>query len=173
MNFEDYINVYEDFPKEGISFKDIFSLTLNPEVYQKVIDRFYELAKPLDANLIVATEARGFIFGCPLAYKMGLGLVPVRKPGKLPGEIASESYDLEYGSETLEIQKAAIKPGDRVIIVDDLIATGGTLQAMIKLIENLGGEIAGILSLIELTDFHVTDELLKDYNISTLVKYNS
>jgi len=146
MDLKENIGIYEDFPKEGISFKDINSLILNPKAFQHVIDEMAKVAKALDANIIVIPEARGYIFGTPLAYLIGAGLVPVRKPGKLPGEVSSEAYDLEYGSNIVEIQKNAIKPGDRVIIVDDLLATGGTMMAATKLIENLGGEISGIIN---------------------------
>ena len=129
-----------------------------------------KVAKALDANIIVIPEARGYIFGTPLAYLIGAGLVPVRKPGKLPGEVSSEAYDLEYGSNIVEIQKNAIKPGDRVIIVDDLLATGGTMMAATKLIENLGGEISGIITLIELTELGGRD-LLKNYFVHSIVTY--
>jgi adenine phosphoribosyltransferase len=129
-----------------------------------------KVAKALDANIIVIPEARGYIFGTPLAYLIGAGLVPVRKPGKLPGEVSSEAYDLEYGSNIVEIQKNAIKPGDRVIIVDDLLATGGTMMAATKLIENLGGEISGIITLIELTELGGRD-LLNKYFVHSIVTY--
>lgn len=170
MDLKEKIGIYEDFPKEGISFKDINSLILNPTAFQHVIDEMTKVAKTLDANLVVVPESRGYIFGTPLAYLMGAGLVPVRKPGKLPGEIHSEAYDLEYGSNTVEIQKNAIKPGDRVIIVDDLLATGGTLMATTKLIESLGGKVSGIITLIELTELGGR-ELLKDYFVHSIVTY--
>ncbi len=170
MDLKENIGIYEDFPKEGISFKDINSLILNPKAFQHVIDEMAKVAKALDANIIVIPEARGYIFGTPLAYLIGAGLVPVRKPGKLPGEVSSEAYDLEYGSNIVEIQKNAIKPGDRVIIVDDLLATGGTMMATTKLIENLGGEISGIITLIELTELGGRD-LLKNYFVHSIVTY--
>ena len=170
MDLQENIGIYEDFPKEGISFKDINSLILNPKAFQHVIDEMAKVAKALDANIIVIPEARGYIFGTPLAYLIGAGLVPVRKPGKLPGEVSSEAYDLEYGSNIVEIQKNAIKPGDRVIIVDDLLATGGTMMAATKLIENLGGEISGIITLIELTELGGRD-LLKNYFVHSIVTY--
>lgn len=170
MDLKENIGIYEDFPKEGISFKDINSLILNPTAFQHVIDEMAKVAKALDANIIVIPEARGYIFGTPLAYLIGAGLVPVRKPGKLPGEVSSEAYDLEYGSNIVEIQKNAIKPGDRVIIVDDLLATGGTMMAATKLIENLGGEISGIITLIELTELGGR-ELLKNYFVHSIVTY--
>ncbi|AWW25343.1 adenine phosphoribosyltransferase [Acetobacterium carbinolicum] len=170
MDLKENIGIYEDFPKEGISFKDINSLILNPKAFQYVIDEMAKVAKALDANIIVIPEARGYIFGTPLAYLIGAGLVPIRKPGKLPGEISSEAYDLEYGSNVVEMQKNAIKPGDRIIIVDDLLATGGTMMAATKLIENLGGEISGIITLIELTDLGGR-ELLKNYFVHSIVTY--
>ena len=170
MDLKENIGIYEDFPKEGISFKDINSLILNPKAFQHVIDEMAKVAKALDANIIVIPEARGYIFGTPLAYLIGAGLVPVRKPGKLPGEVSSEANDLEYGSNIVEIQKNAIKPGDRVIIVDDLLATGGTMMAATKLIENLGGEISGIITLIELTELGGRD-LLKNYFVHSIVTY--
>ncbi|MBC3898301.1 adenine phosphoribosyltransferase [Acetobacterium malicum] len=170
MDLKENIGIYEDFPKAGISFKDINSLILNPKAFQHVIDEMAKVAKALDANIIVIPEARGYIFGTPLAYLIGAGLVPVRKPGKLPGEVSSEAYDLEYGSNIVEIQKNAIKPGDRVIIVDDLLATGGTMMAATKLIENLGGEISGIITLIELTELGGRD-LLKNYFVHSIVTY--
>ncbi|PKM59589.1 MAG: adenine phosphoribosyltransferase [Firmicutes bacterium HGW-Firmicutes-4] len=170
MDLKENIGIYEDFPKEGISFKDINSLILNPKAFQHVIDEMAKVAKALDANIIVIPEARGYIFGTPLAYLIGAGLVPVRKPGKLPGEVSSEAYDLEYGSNIVEIQKNAIKPGDRVIIVDDLLATGGTMMAATKLIENLGGEISGIITLIELTELGGRD-LLNKYFVHSIVTY--
>ncbi|MBI4856919.1 MAG: adenine phosphoribosyltransferase [Acetobacterium sp.] len=170
MDLKENIGIYEDFPKEGISFKDINSLILNPKAFQYVIDEMTKVAKALDANIVVIPEARGYIFGTPLAYLIGAGLVPIRKPGKLPGEITSEAYDLEYGSNIVEIQRNAIKPGDRVIIVDDLLATGGTLKAATKLIENLGGEVSGIITLIELTELGGRD-LLKNYFVHSIVTY--
>ncbi|MDO9493601.1 adenine phosphoribosyltransferase [Acetobacterium sp.] len=170
MDLKENIGIYEDFPKEGISFKDINSLILNPKAFQHVIDEMAKVAKALDANIIVIPEARGYIFGTPLAYLIGAGLVPVRKPGKLPGEVSSEAYDLEYGSNIVEIQKNAIRPGDRVIIVDDLLATGGTMMAATKLIENLGGEVSGIITLIELTELGGRD-LLKKYFVHSIVTY--
>ena len=170
MDLKENIGIYEDFPKEGISFKDINSLILNPKAFQYVIDEMTKVARALDANIVVIPEARGYIFGTPLAYLIGAGLVPIRKPGKLPGEITSEAYDLEYGSNIVEIQKNAIKPGDRVIIVDDLLATGGTLKAATKLIENLGGEVSGIITLIELTELGGRD-LLNNYFVHSIVTY--
>lgn len=170
MDLKEKIEIYENFPKEGISFKNINSLILEPDAFKLVIDEMLKVAKALDANIIAIPEARGYIFGTPLAYLLGAGLVPVRKPGKLPGEVSSEEYDLEYGSNRVEIQKDAIKPGDRIIVVDDLLATGGTIMAATKLIEKLGGEISGIITLIELTDLGGR-EVLKDYFVHSLITY--
>lgn len=170
MDLKEKIEIYENFPKEGISFKDINSLILEPDAFKLVIDEMLKVAKALDANIIAIPEARGYIFGTPLAYLLGAGLVPVRKPGKLPGEVSAEDYDLEYGSNSIEIQTDAIKPGDRIIVIDDLLATGGTIMATTKLIEKLGGEISGIITLIELTDLGGR-ELLKDYFVHSLITY--
>jgi adenine phosphoribosyltransferase len=170
MELKSVIGIYEDFPKQGISFKDINSLIADPMAFKQTIDEMTKVAKALDASLIAIPESRGYIFGAPIAYQLGAGLVPVRKPGKLPGEVVSEEYDLEYGSNTIEIQKKLIKPGDRIVLVDDLLATGGTMMAAIKLIERLGGQIAGLITLIELTELGGR-ELLKDYFIHSLVTY--
>lgn len=170
MDIKSKIDIFEGFPKEGISFKDINSLIRYPEAFRFVIDEFYKIAKALDVNLVCIPEARGYIFGTPLAYLLNVGLVPVRKPGKLPGEVVAEEYDLEYGTNTVEIQKNAIKPGDRVVIIDDLLATGGTMKAAIDLVEKLGGEVCGALFLIELTELKGRENL-KDYFVSSLVQY--
>ncbi|MGL4606873.1 MAG: adenine phosphoribosyltransferase [Eubacteriaceae bacterium] len=170
MNLKELIDVYDGFPKEGISFKDINSLILKPEAFKVVIDEMLNVAKALDINRVIIPEARGYIFGTPLAYLLGAGLVPVRKPGKLPGEVVMQEYDLEYGSNIVEIQKKSISPGDRVVLVDDLLATGGTLMAAAKLVEELGGEVAGIITLIELTDLKGRD-VLKDYYVYSLISY--
>ena len=170
MGLKKEIAIYHDFPKSGISFKDINSLIANPKAFKQVIDEMITVSKALDASLIAIPEARGYIFGTPVAYSIGAGLVPIRKPGKLPGEVASEKYDLEYGSNIVEIQKNMIKSGDRIIIIDDLLATGGTMKATVNLIEKLGGQIAGLITLIELTELGGR-ELLKDYFVHTLVTY--
>ena len=170
MDIKSKIDIFEGFPKEGISFKDINSLIRDPEAFKFVSDEFHKIAKALDVNLVCIPEARGYIFGTPLAYLLNVGLVPVRKPGKLPGEVVAEEYDLEYGTNTVEIQKSAIKPGDRVVIIDDLLATGGTMKAAIDLVEKLGGEVCGALFLIELTELKGRENL-KDYFVSSLVQY--
>ena len=170
MDIKSKIDIFEGFPKEGISFKDINSLIRDPEAVKFVIDEVHKIAKALDVNLVCIPEARGYIFGTPLAYLLNVGLVPVRKPGKLPGEVVAEEYDLEYGTNTVEIQKSAIKPGDRVVIIDDLLATGGTMKAAIDLVEKLGGEVCGALFLIDLTELKGRENL-KDYFVSSLVQY--
>lgn len=147
---EDYIKSIPDFPKEGIIFRDVTSVLESEEGYSLSIDELNKFLDGEDYNLIAGTESRGFIFGAPLAYINKKGFIPVRKKGKLPRETVEATYDLEYGTATIEIHKDAIKPGDRVILVDDLIATGGTIEAAAKLIEQLGGTIVKMVFLIEL-----------------------
>lgn len=139
-----------DFPKEGILFKDITTLLKNPAALQETIKRLSDYCQGKEIEAIVGIESRGFIFGVPVAYELGLGFIPVRKPGKLPAETISESYALEYGTNTLEMHVDAIQPGQRVLIIDDLLATGGTALATCKLIERLGGAVAGLAFIIEL-----------------------
>jgi len=170
MNLKDKIRVIPDFPEKGIRFKDITTLLKDGEAFRYTIDKFVDELKDLDFDLIIGPESRGFIIGTPLAYAMKKGFVPVRKPGKLPSETIKYEYKLEYGSDSLEIHMDAIKPGQKVIIVDDLLATGGTIQSTIKLVEQLGGEIVGLLFLIELSYLNGRD-LLKDYNIISLIRY--
>ncbi|MCR2032859.1 adenine phosphoribosyltransferase [Anaerofustis stercorihominis] len=169
MDLKEKIRVIEDFPKEGISFKDITTLVKDKEALNYTINALCDLIDG-EVDLIVGPESRGFIFGTAVAYKIGAGFVPVRKPGKLPAETISYTYDLEYGTDTIEIHKDAIKKGDKVVIIDDLIATGGTLQASAKAIEMLGGEIVSIVSLMELTGLNGRDKL-KGYDVKTLVQY--
>lgn len=170
MDLKQTIRVIEDFPKEGISFKDITTLLQNGEALKYAIDEIISDLKDKDVDLIVGPEARGFLLGTPVAYGMGIGFVPVRKPGKLPWEVEGFEYDLEYGSNRLEIHKDAIKPGQKVAIVDDLLATGGTMEAAAKLIEKLGGEVVAMEFLIELEDLDGRDKLGK-YNVNSLLKY--
>lgn len=170
MNLKDYIADVPNFPKEGILFKDITPLMQNGEALKYAVDQMVEFAKQHNANLIIGPEARGFLFGTPVAAMMGLGFVPVRKPGKLPREVVEYAYDLEYGSNTLCIHQDAIQKGQRVLIVDDLLATGGTVEAAIKLTEQLGGEVVGCAFLIELEDLNGRDKL-KGYEILSLLKY--
>lgn len=170
MNLKDYIALVEDYPKEGIKFRDITPLLGNGEAYRAATDAFVKFAREKDAELVVGPEARGFIFGCPVAHEMGIGFAPVRKPGKLPREVVSYEYDLEYGSNTLCMHKDSIKPGQRVIIVDDLLATGGTVEATVKIIEELGGVVAGLAFLIELDDLNGREKLA-GYDVMTLMNY--
>ena len=164
------IREIENFPKEGINFKDITTLLQNGEALKFAIDEIIADLKDKDVDLIVGPEARGFLMGTPVAYGMGVGFVPVRKPGKLPWEVESLEYDLEYGSNILEIHKDAIKPGQKVAIVDDLLATGGTMEAAAELIEKLGGEVVSMQFLIELEDLDGREKLTK-YNVNSLIKY--
>ena len=170
MDLKQIVRVIENFPKEGISFKDITTLLQNGEALKFAIDEIIADLKDKDVDLIVGPEARGFLMGTPVAYGMGVGFVPVRKPGKLPWEVESLEYDLEYGSNILEIHKDAIKPGQKVAIVDDLLATGGTMEAAAELIEKLGGEVVSMQFLIELEDLDGREKLTK-YNVNSLIKY--
>ncbi len=166
----DYIAPVKDFPKPGIDFKDITPLMQNGDAFSTVIEKMYEFAKANGATLICGPEARGFIFGCPVAYKLNIGFVPVRKPGKLPRKTLDMAYSLEYGTNTLSIHADAIKPGDKVVIIDDLLATGGTVKCTIDMIEKLGGQVVGCCFLIELKDLKGR-ELLKNYKTFTLLEY--
>ena len=170
MNLKDSIRVVENFPKEGISFKDITTLIGDGEALKCSIDRIVDYLKDKNVDLIVGPEARGFIFGVPVAYALGVGFVPVRKPGKLPCETVSVDYGLEYGNDTLQIHKDAIKKGQRVAIVDDLLATGGTIEAVAKLVESAGGEVVSLDFAIELTGLNGRDKL-QGYDVMSLVDY--
>lgn len=171
MELKSKIRVIEDYPVEGISFKDITTLLKDKEAFRETLNLMENALKDIEFDYIVGIESRGFLFGAPLADRMNKGFVPVRKPGKLPADIERVSYDLEYGASELEIHKDAINKGDRVIIIDDLIATGGSAQATAKLIESLGGEIAGFEFLIELTGLNGR-ELLKDYKVFSIIEYD-
>lgn len=160
-----------DFPKEGIDFIDITTVLKDPEAFKYCMDSFKELAEKLeDFDIIVGSESRGFIFGAPLAYQMGKGFVPIRKKGKLPYKTVSAEYNLEYGKDVLEMHSDAIKPGQKVLIVDDLLATGGTTGANIKLIEQLGGKVVGVIYFIEISHLNGRNKI-KDYNVSSIVKF--
>lgn len=167
---EKYIKSIPDFPKPGIIFRDVTSVTESPEGLQLAIDEMDALLDGVDYDLIAGTESRGFVFGAPLAYKNNKGLVLVRKKGKLPRQTVEMSYDLEYGQATIEIHKDSIKPGDKVVLVDDLIATGGTIEAAAKLIESLGGEVVKMIFLIELTDLKGREKLSK-YDVASVVQF--
>jgi adenine phosphoribosyltransferase len=172
MNFKDKIRDVPDFPEKGIMFRDITTLLKDGHAFSKAVDEIKDtiIDQELQFDLIVGPESRGFIVGTPLAYAMKKGFVPLRKPGKLPCETISQGYALEYGSDSLEIHVDAIKPKEKVIIVDDLMATGGTFLSAVKLVEKLGGEVVAIIALIELVDLKGRDKL-KGYNIITLLKY--
>ena len=170
MDLKGKIRVVEDFPKKGISFKDITTLLKDKEAYHYTVNALVDLCRDKNVDLVVGPEARGFVLGAPIAYGLGVGFVLVRKPGKLPAETVSYEYGLEYGKDTLEIHKDAIKPGQRIVIVDDLLATGGTALAVVRLVEKLGGVVAGILFAMELT-FLNGRETLKGYDVHSLIQY--
>ena len=159
MDLREYIASIEGFPKEGIIFRDVTPLLADGDAFHDACDRLIEFARRLEADVIVGPESRGFMFGCPVSYALGVGFVPVRKPDKLPRKTLSCSYDLEYGSNTLEMHVDGIRPGQRVVIIDDLLATGGTVEATVKMIRELGGEPVGCAFIIELSDLHGRDAL--------------
>ena len=171
MNLREYVSEVENWPKEGVQFKDITTIMDNGEAFGYAVDQIAKFAEDKDVDIIVGPEARGFIIGCPVAYRLGIGFAPVRKPNKLPRETISYEYDLEYGKNTLEIHKDAIKPGQRVLITDDLLATGGTIEAAIHLVEKLGGEVVGLAFLIKLNYLNGRDKI-KDYDFISLLEYN-
>ncbi|MDE6240856.1 MAG: adenine phosphoribosyltransferase [Anaeroplasmataceae bacterium] len=170
MNLKNYVATINDYPKEGIIFRDITPLMGDGEAYRYSVDQITKFAKEKEATMIVGPEARGFIFGCPVATNLGIGFAPIRKPGKLPRKTLDEKYDLEYGSNTLCIHEDALKKGDRVVIIDDLLATGGTVKATINLCERLGATVVGIACLIELVELKGRD-LLKGYDVLSLMEY--
>ena len=168
---EKYIKSIPDFPQPGIIFRDVTSVIEDPKGLQIAIDDMSAMLDGVDYDVIAGAESRGFIFGAPIAYKNGKGFVLVRKKGKLPRETVEMSYDLEYGSSTIEMHKDSIKPGQKVVLVDDLIATGGTIEAAAKLVEKLGGVVVKMIFLIELTDLKGRERLSK-YDIDSLVKFD-
>lgn len=170
MDLKKYVANVEDFPKEGILFRDITPLMNDGNAYKEATEKIVDFAKKNKIDLVVGPEARGFIFGCPVSYALGVGFAPVRKPGKLPRDVIKYSYNLEYGSNTLCLHKDSVKKGQRVLVVDDLLATGGTVEATIKLIEELGGVVAGLAFLIELKELNGREKLSK-YPILTLMEY--
>lgn len=159
MNLKDYIATIKDFPTEGILFRDITPLMLDGKAFKQACDEMIEFAKKIGATVIVGPEARGFIFGCPVAYALEVGFAPVRKPGKLPRETITVKYDLEYGSNELSLHKDALTKGDKVLIIDDLLATGGTVGATVKLVEKLGATVVGAAFFIELVDLEGRKQL--------------
>jgi adenine phosphoribosyltransferase len=170
MDYKKYIKIVQNWPKEGIEFKDITPLMDNGKAFKSAVDEVVAYAEGKEVDIIVGPEARGFIVGCPVAYALETGFVPVRKEGKLPREVIKVDYGLEYGENVLTIHKDAIKPGQRVLITDDLLATGGTIEATIKLVEELGGIVVGCAFLIELTYLNGLDKL-DGYDVLTLMKY--
>lgn len=172
MNFAAHIRTVPDFPKPGILFRDITTLLQHPAAFAAAIAALSAEARALRPDVIVGIESRGFVFGAPVAVALGLGFVPVRKPGKLPAATVRETYALEYGDDTLEIHRDALRPGMRALIVDDLLATGGTAAAACRLVEAIGGEVAGLVFLIEL-GFLPGRERLAGREIHALVHYDS
>jgi adenine phosphoribosyltransferase len=170
MDLAKMIRDVPDFPKEGILFKDITTLIKEARAFREVIDRLADHYAGQQIDLVVAVEARGYIFGAPIAYKLGAGFVPVRKEGKLPAETVRDEYELEYGTDSVEMHRDAIQPGQKVLIVDDLIATGGSAAATARLVERLGGEVVSIAFLIELA-FLKGVEKLKGYDVFTMIEF--
>lgn len=171
MDLKSKIREIEDFPIKGVSFKDITTLTRDKDAFNHAVSSMINDLKDKEIDYIVGPEARGFLFGAAVAYGLGVGFIPIRKPGKLPGETTSYEYELEYGTNTLEIHTESIKKGDRIAIVDDLLATAGTVMAATKLIESLGGNVVALEFVIELT-FLGGREKLGDYHVNSLVKYD-
>ena len=167
---EEYVRSIPDFPEPGIIFRDVTSILEDPEGLQLSIRELQDKLEGMDFNIVIGPESRGFIFGMPIAYNLQKAFVPIRKKGKLPCETASIKYDLEYGSATIEMHKDSIKPGQKVAIIDDLIATGGTTEAIIKLIEQLGGEVVKIIFLIELEGLKGREKL-SGYDVDAVIKY--
>lgn len=170
-DLRDRIRSIPDFPKKGIVFRDITTLLQDPRAFSESVDRLVRRYEGLHVDVVVGVESRGFILGSPLALRLGAGFVPVRKPGKLPGPTIREEYALEYGTDALEIHKDGISPGQKVIVHDDLLATGGTIQAACRLVERLGGVIAGVSFLVELSFLNGRDRL-RGYDVFSLVQYD-
>ena len=170
MNLQDYIATIPDYPKEGILFRDITPLMADGPAFAYATQQIVDYAREVGAELVVGPEARGFIIGCPVAYAMEIGFAPVRKPKKLPREVIEVEYEKEYGTDILTMHRDAISPGQKVIIIDDLLATGGTIEATIKLVEKIGGEVVGCAFLIELEELEGA-KLLKGYPYKSLMVY--
>ncbi|MCI8565354.1 MAG: adenine phosphoribosyltransferase [Lachnospiraceae bacterium] len=167
---EDFVRSIPDFPEKGIIFRDITSVLQEAEGLKLAIDGIQELISDVEFDVVVGPESRGFIFGVPVAYNLGKSFVPVRKKGKLPCETVSMEYDLEYGSAVIEMHKDSIKPGQKVVIIDDLIATGGTIEAIVKLVEGLGGEVVKICFLMELAGLNGRKKL-SGYEVGSVIRY--
>ncbi|SFD57335.1 adenine phosphoribosyltransferase [Lentibacillus persicus] len=170
MDYKKHVQIVEDWPKKGVQFKDITPLMDNGKVFKTAVDEIVAYAREKNIDLVVGPEARGFIIGCPVSYALEAGFAPVRKEGKLPREVIKVDYGLEYGENVLTIHKDAIKPGQRVLITDDLLATGGTIEATIQLVEQLGGVVAGCAFLIELSYLNGMEKL-EGYDVLTLMSY--
>ncbi|RSK27986.1 adenine phosphoribosyltransferase [Bacillus sp. HMF5848] len=170
MDLKQFVTIVPDWPKPGIQFKDITTLMDNGDAFKYATDQIVEFAQEKKIDKIVGPEARGFIIGCPVAYSLGIGFAPVRKEGKLPRDVVKVEYGLEYGKDVLTMHKDAIRPGERVLITDDLLATGGTIDATIQLVEKLGGVVAGIAFLIELSYLNGRDKL-NGYDVIALMKF--
>lgn len=170
MNLKEKIRVIEDFPKEGISFKDITTLLKDGNAFQYAIKSLAELVDDKECDIITGPEARGFLIGAPLAYELGVGFIPARKKGKLPGKTVFAEYELEYGTDVLEMHADAIEEGQKVLIVDDLLATGGTIVSTIEMVEKLGGIVSAVVFLIELEELKGRQNL-PDYDIISLIKF--
>ncbi len=166
----DYVTAIPDYPEKGIIFRDITTVIQHPEGLKLAIDEMIKLIGDTECDLVAGAEARGFIFGAPIAYALGKGFIPVRKKGKLPRETVSQAYKLEYGTAEIEIHKDSLKPGQKVILVDDLMATGGTMEAAVKLIEQLGGEVVKIVFLLELAGLKGREKL-KGYDVASVLTY--
>ncbi len=167
----DYVKAIPDFPKPGVLFRDVTGILESPDGLQLTLDMTVGILAAVEFDLVAAPESRGFIFGAALADRFRTAFVPIRKPGKLPRETISETYELEYGTATLHMHTDAVKPGQRVVIVDDLLATGGTAKAAARLVERLGGKVVKMIFPIELEGFKAREGLLKGYDVATLVKY--
>ncbi|USS92850.1 adenine phosphoribosyltransferase [Fructilactobacillus ixorae] len=170
LNLKDYVASYPDFPEPGVLFRDISPLLENGAAYHQATNQIVEYAKQLNVDMVVGPEARGFIVGCPVAYDLNIGFAPARKKGKLPGHTVKATYGLEYGESSLYLHDDAIKPGQRVLVTDDLLATGGTIAATIQLVEDLGGVVAGTAFFVELLDLKGRDQI-KGYDMLSLMQY--
>lgn len=170
-NLKKLIREVPDFPKPGINFYDITTLLMDPTGLEETIDALTESCRGMSIDTVIGVESRGFIFGAPLAYQLGVGFIPVRKPKKLPSETVSVSYDLEYGNDSLEMHKDAVGEGHNVLIVDDLLATGGTARAVVDLVESVGGKVSGLLFVVELTFLNGRSKF-DGYSVTSLISYD-
>tara|TARA_A100001037_G_scaffold291946_1_gene306627 strand:- start:3016 stop:3525 length:510 start_codon:yes stop_codon:yes gene_type:complete len=169
MDLRDYIRSIENFPRDGISFKDITPLLADPEAFENAVGHMAKIAATLEPDIVVSIESRGFIFGAPISLRLAVPFVPIRKEGKLPHTTKRFSYDLEYGTDVIEIHRDAITPGQKVVLVDDIIATGGTAEAALDLVESMGAEVVGVCVLMEITKLRTGQNL--DDKIVSVMKY--